>query len=178
MVPVKSVLGPATGAPAPRPTSAPSARPPAEWITPFDMSDAGPAPSGANWGRCALHFTPEGKPDLDVMRLGLMCGPSNGMHRVVLGPKQHSGGVGRVELRFPAHAGDCFRLLVVGEQGAGRIEVELADAHGKLLAKQSGRRRWTMLGLDGPVCVPDAGQYHAKVHAERGQLAVELWRLR
>jgi len=150
---------------------------PSEWVAPFDLADAGPAPSGANWGRCALHFTPRGKPQLDVMRLGLMCGPSNGMHRVPAAELRRDGGAGRIELGFRASAGECFRLLVVGGAGIGRVEAALLDAQGKPVAKQTGRRRWTMVGLDGPICVNRSGRYRATVDAKRGPLAVELWEL-
>jgi hypothetical protein len=175
------VVGPVTNRPRVEAGAKPdagSAKAVSEWIAPFDLVDAGPAPSGANWGRCALHFTAHGRPRLDVMRLGLMCGPSNGMRRVPATDLRVDGGIGRTDLGFRASAGDCFRLLVVGVPGSGRIEARLLDAQGKAVAAQSGRRRFTMLGLDGPVCVDRSGRYRATVRAERGPLAVELWELR
>ncbi len=177
MAPSASAVGPTTGT-RPVPEAGADAAPaPKEWMAPFDLADAGPAPSGANWGRCALRFMPRGQPELDAMRLGLMCGPSNGMHRVPSNLQRRDAGAGGTEIGFRASAGDCLRLLVVGGPGAGRIDASLLDAHGKPLAKQSGRRRWTMLGLDGPVCVDQSGSYRATVRAEHGPLAVELWRL-
>lgn len=176
-VAVGPVTGPVDATAAARDAGAPEASPPSEWIARFDLADAGPAPSGANWGRCALHFTPRGQPALGVMRLGLMCGPSNGMRRMPADQLRRDGGAGRVELGFRANAGECFRLLVVGGRGSGRLEARLLDAEGKPVARQSGRRRWTMLALDGPVCLDSSGRYRAVVHAERGPLAVQLWRL-
>lgn len=177
VVPATSAVGPRTGTRPVRESGAHVAPVTSEWIAPFDLADAGPAPSGANWGRCALHFKPQGNPKLDAMRLGLLCGPSNGMHEVPSKLQQRDAGVSRLSIGFRASAGDCLRLLVVGAPGAGRIEASLFDAQGKRLATQSGRRRWTMLGLDGPVCVDRAGKYRATVRAEHGPLAVELWRL-
>lgn len=149
---------------------------PDEWLAPFDVPDAGLVPSGANWGRCALHFKPRAEPGLDATRLGLMCGPSNGMERVPVKPRQLDGGTG-IELDFQAKANDCVRLVIVGGAGTGSISARLLEAGGNTLARQTGHRRWTMLGLDGPVCLPRDGRYRATVRAD-GALAVELWRLR
>ncbi|MEB2321382.1 MAG: hypothetical protein OZ921_02630 [Sorangiineae bacterium] len=162
-------------------TSAPSApartsgapavsRAPASVATP-----SGPAPfvdagagglRGGNWARCSSGFTVSGTPALDVMRLGLLCGPSNGM-------RKSPGG------RAVAVAGDCFRAVAVGGAGVRALELVLLDARGARLASTTAERPLAVLEPDGAYCVAADGEVRTEARATGGDgpVAVELWRL-
>jgi hypothetical protein len=138
------------------------------------------APVGGNWLRCYASFQPRTRPELDVMRLGLLCGPSNGMKKVADAPLAPigSGGAGR-EHRFAAHAGDCFRVFAVADPGVEDLDVEVLDPSGARVAFDTSDDRWPIVAPDGPFCVFKDGEYRAVVRAQRGsgRYAAEIWRL-
>jgi hypothetical protein len=117
---------------------------------------------------------------MDVMHLGLMCGPSNGMRQVVAsGAARIESGAAR-EHRFEAEAGDCYRVFGVGEPAVEDLDIEVLDAAGKQLAVDTSDDRWPIVKPDGPFCVFADGQYRVVVKAQRGagSYALEIWRLR
>lgn len=120
-----------------------------------------------NWVRCYAGFAARDTPALDVMRLGLMCGPSNGMRRVA-------------GARWEARKGDCYRVFAVGGPGVQALRVSVVAGAGRILASTIAARRWAVLEPDGAFCSPQAGAYQASARVVRGQgkTAVEVWRLR
>jgi hypothetical protein len=150
---------------------------------PGPSSDAGgrAAPVGGNWLKCYANFQPRTQPELEVMRLGLMCGPSNGMRKVTDGREAEvtDAGAGR-EHRWRAQAGDCYRIFAVGEPSVQDLDVEVFDPRGARIAWDAGDDRWPIVKPDGPFCVFEDGEYRAVVRAQRGagRYAVEIWRLR
>jgi hypothetical protein len=114
------------------------------------------------------------------MRLGLMCGPSNGMRKVAAVESEAVEGAAGREHRWQARAGDCYRIFVVGHPVAEDLDVEVFDAKGRRVAFDTTDDRWPIVKPDGPFCVFDAGEYRAVVRAQRGsgRYAIEIWRLR
>ncbi len=164
-------------APAPPPTA--SARPTAT-VPPSAVAPAPAAPRAArvvgdatsdvfrdgNWVRCYTGFEPRGTPALDVLRLGLMCGPSNGMRRVA-------------GASFGVKQGECYRVFVVGDAGVQALEVSVVDHAGRLVASSAADRRWIVLEPGGAFCSPEDDDYRveARVTRGRGKTALEVWRL-
>jgi hypothetical protein len=135
------------------------------------------APSGGNWLKCYANFQPRNRPELDVERLGLMCGPSNGMRK-----QAHTEGdltTGEAEHRFHADAGDCYRIFAVGAPGIEDLDVEVFDPQKTKIAFDTSDDRWPIVKPDAPFCVFEGGDYRAVVRAQRGQghYAIEIWRL-
>jgi hypothetical protein len=153
---------------------------PAEPALSAVVQRAQPAPVGGNWLRCYAHFQPRTQPRLDAMRLGLMCGPSNGMRKVAAVESEVAeGGAGR-EHRWQARAGDCFRIFVVAHPSVEDLDVRVFDPNRRQVAFDISDDRWPIVKPDGPFCVFDPGEYRAVVRAQRGGgcYAIEIWRLR
>jgi hypothetical protein len=115
------------------------------------------------------------------MRLALMCGPSNGMHKVTSAPlaQLQEGGAKR-EHKWRASAGDCYRIFAVGSPGISDLDVEVLDSAGARIAFDTSDDRWPIVKADGAFCVFRDGDYRAVVSAQRGagSYAIEIWRLR
>lgn len=166
-VPGPSVAASSPSAPAPSiPRDAPAPQP-----------DGSPARVGGNWLKCYASFQPRNDPKLDVMRLGLLCGPSNGMKKAHEATAQAGASS---EHRFPASAGDCFRVFAVGDSSVQDLDVEVLDPAGKRVAWDTSDDRWPIALPDGPFCALSEGEYRAVVRAQRGsgRYAIEVWRLR
>ncbi len=115
------------------------------------------------------------------MRLGLMCGPSNGMRKAVEAKDTELGeGVKEREHAFVAELGDCYRVFAVGDSGIEDLDVEVLGPSGTRVAFDTSDDRWPVVKPDGPFCVFEGGTYKARVHAQRGagHYAIEVWRLR
>lgn len=172
------------------PSAAPSAGPldasppasaPARTPATDAAGDARVAPVGGNWLKCYAHFQPRVDPKLEVLRLGMMCGPSNGMRKVTDAREAElGGGTSGREHRFTAEAGDCYRIFAVGEPKVEDLDIEVYDTRGARIAWDTSDDRWPIANPDGPFCVMSAGEHRAVVRAQRGSgsYAVEIWRLR
>jgi hypothetical protein len=139
------------------------------------------SPVGGNWLKCYAHFQPRTTPAVDVMRLGMMCGPSNGMRKVTGVPETAvSQDSPAREHRFRASAGDCYRIFAVGSPSIEDLDVEVLDEKGRRVAFDTSDDRWPIVKADGAFCVLDDGDYRAVVRAQRGSgsYAIEIWRLR
>ena len=177
---------PAASAPpsAPAPASAaPTASAPEPPARPADASlpDGRAAPVGGNWLRCYASFVPRTDPELDVLRLGLLCGPSNGMRKLTDARESAvPNGGGAREHRFAAESGDCYRIFAVGEPSVEDLDVEVFDPKGARIAWDTSDDRWPVVSPDGPFCVFSEGEHRAVIRAQRGagRYAVEIWRLR
>jgi hypothetical protein len=142
--------------------------------------DGRPAPVGGNWLSCYSGFTPRTDPKLDVMRLGLMCGPSNGMHKHASDQSEVKAGAAGREHRFEVAAGECFRVFAVAEPRVKDIDVQILDDKGRRIAFDTSDDRWPVVKPDGPFCAVEAGALRAVVRAQNGsgRYAIEVWRLR
>jgi hypothetical protein len=141
------------------------------------------APSAAEVPRppavsCYDGFSPSGSPRVDVVRLGVSCGPVAGLTELA----KTSGVVderGRgPTLRWDAERGDCFRVFAVAAEPVEDIQV---DVHGKSSVTEAHvdvNRRWAVVGEDGPFCAGRAGHFEASftTHAGTGELVASVWR--
>jgi hypothetical protein len=139
-----------------------------------------PSPVGGRWLSCYGSFAPRGDPRLDVERLGLSCGPPNGMVKVASFGGELAADAGPVrEHRQLVREGECFRVFAVGDPKIDDLDVEVLDPSRKRIAFDDGDDRWPIVKPDGPFCVFEAGEHSIRVRAQhgRGRYAVELWKL-
>jgi hypothetical protein len=147
-------------------------------VTPAVATTHRPEPIGGTWVTCYGRFRPTSTPERDVLRLGLLCGPANGMKQ--LGPVlQGDATDGGAEHVFDAKAGECFRLFAVGDAGVANLGLELRDPKGMPIGADHGDDRWPVVNSDGPVCVMDDGRYTVRVRARKGagRYALTIWKL-
>jgi hypothetical protein len=168
---VKQEAAPAAETPAPPPSLAtaqkPARKPP-------------PAASGQSplWTTCLENFEPNAAAHVDVLRLGMLCGPPNGLSLLARA-------VGVVdEARKPfvyqweAERGDCFRVFGVAEEPVEDLEVELFGPHRERLFLENQNRRWVVASENGPFCAPKEGTFEAQftTHGGHGTIAISVWR--
>ena len=137
-----------------------------------------PDPVGGSWVTCYGNYRPSSTPERDVTRLGILCGPANGM-RLVGATIEGEAGEVVSEHPFDARSGECFRVFAVAETSAPELAVTIRDPKGSPIASDHNNDRWPIVNPDGPVCVLDAGKYTVLVHARqgRGKYALQIWRL-
>jgi len=137
-----------------------------------------PEPVGGSWVTCYGNFRPTSTPERDVTRLGLLCGPANGMKQIGSTVVGEAGDV-PAEHALEARAGDCFRILAVAEPAVTDLAVEVRSPKGIPLASDHNNDRWPIVNPDGPFCLLDAGRHVVRVHARqgRGHYALQIWRL-
>jgi hypothetical protein len=132
------------------------------------------------WQRCATGFRPRATPEVDVLRLGMLCGPSHGMLRwgpVLRGRVGEDGSEGRHRVRVDA--GACVRFAIVAAEGVEDLEIELgATAPGAEPVIRD--ERWALLPEDGPLCVSKATTvaFTVRTHAGGGPYVIAGWRRR
>lgn len=158
-----------TSAPAPSTSSAqkPARKPP-------------PAASGQSplWTACLENFEPNAAPHVDVLRLGMLCGPPNGLSLLA----RAAGVVDEARKPFvyqwEAERGDCFRVFGVAEDPVEDLEVEVFGPHRERLFLENQNRRWVVAAENGPFCAPKEGTFEAQftTHGGHGTVAISVWR--
>jgi hypothetical protein len=138
-----------------------------------------PEPVGGKWLSCYAQFQPRTRPELDVRRLGQLCGPPNGMRRVAATQSEVAEAAQGREHRWRVRGGECFRVFAVAEPGVSDLDVEIFGPQGKRFAFDTTDDRWPVVNPDGPFCLVREGEYRAVVRAQRGsgRYAIEIWRL-
>lgn len=128
-----------------------------------------------HFGYCYDGYKTSGKPALDLLRLGALCGPSNGM--LAAQPRWTlSVQADAPALTVPLEAGDCVRVIAATTSPES-FELEWREGDRQLRSCQQ-----TSFGLcppDGVVCSSAAGPVTLAVHSD-GPLAgfmAEVWRL-
>ena len=139
---------------------------------------AGPEPVGGTWVSCYGRYRPTSTPRRDVLRLGLLCGPVNGM-RLVGWTIEGEATDAATEHGLDLDAGDCLRVFAVSEQSVLDFSVEVRDPKGGLVAADRSGDRWPILNPDGPFCVMQAGRYALRVRTRQGggRYAMQVWKL-
>jgi hypothetical protein len=137
-----------------------------------------PDPVGGSWVTCYGNYRPTSTPERDVTRLGILCGPANGMKPV---GAMAEGEItdNAIELPLEVRQGDCFRIFAVAEKTVSDLAVVVRDPKGGPVASDHNNDRWPILNPDGPFCLVDAGKYSVEVRARqgRGKYALQIWRL-
>jgi hypothetical protein len=127
---------------------------------------------------CYAGFLPSGVPRVDVVRLGVACGPSTGLTQLA----RINGVVDEAQsgptLRWDAARHDCFRLFAVASEPVEDLAVDVKGPHGSYASMTNQNRRWLVVGEDGFFCAPQKGQFEAtfSTHAGRGAVAAAVWR--
>lgn len=139
-----------------------------------------PVPVGGAWVRCYGHFKPSGEPKKDVTRLGLLCGPTNGMRKegeLFEGALVEGGAP--IEQKVEAKRGACYRIFAVGEPSIHDLDVTLRSSRGSAIAADHGQDAWPIVHPDRPICALEDDRWTVEVRAMRGQgrFAAEVWRL-
>jgi hypothetical protein len=137
-----------------------------------------PDPVGGSWVTCYGNYRPTSTPEQDVTRLGILCGPANGM-RLVGNTLKGEASEAMSEHPFDARSGECFRIFAVAETSAPDIAVVVRDPKGSPIASDHNNDRWPIVNPDGPFCVLETGKYALQVHARqgKGKFALQIWRL-
>ncbi|HEX9298033.1 MAG TPA: hypothetical protein VF881_19470 [Polyangiaceae bacterium] len=139
---------------------------------------SGPEPVGGSWTTCYAHYRPTSTPERDVTRLGLMCGPANGM-RLVGTMAQGEVGEGAVDHPLDVRPGDCFRIFAVADSQVSDLALEVRDPKGVPVASDHNNDRWPILNPDGPFCLLEGGKFTVRLHARQGmgRYAFQIWQL-
>jgi hypothetical protein len=134
--------------------------------------------AGGPWQNCYANYRPTTNPMRDVTRLGLLCGPANGMRQ--------SGSVSAgevddksVEQGIDLKAGDCLRAFAVVDAKVDDFDLEVLDPSGEPLASDRARDRWSVVDREGAICVASAGKYSVRLRPRKGKgaYALTVWRL-
>ena len=137
---------------------------------------------------CYEGFAPGGNPLLDVMRLGLLCGPVNGM-KLLLDVAGTPAGVSE-EHGVAVRAGDCLRVMAAAHRSVERLTVEVIGSEQRVLARAQGGS-WLILDSAHPFCSSEAATYRVVVtlpatadggarraDADAAAYALQVWRFR
>jgi hypothetical protein len=148
--------------------------------------DTGPPPSllpisWNNWTECYVGYAAGSNPLLDAFRLGLLCGPSNGLSLVT---ENHI--IAAVELShqkdmsWDVSRDDCWRWIVVAGPKTEQIAVTLQEPNGTKVAYLTPQVRYRVVPPRGPWCTPRAGKVGIRVTTwpAGGEVAYQAWRLR
>ncbi len=163
---------PSGGLPMPTASSAPVSVSPA--------SDEQPLVTpGGGWVLCREGLVLSGDPLKDVTRLGLMCGPSNGMRR-----KTQQALVGVLAENAPPVTtavrlmrGACYRVFAAADETVGELEVTLHSSRDATIATGKVSERLSIVQPDRPFCCleEDLATLHVRALRGSGRFAAEVW---
>lgn len=137
-------------------------------------------PGGRLWASCYDRFEPSDTPRIDVVRLGTVCGPSNGLslYGRMTGVVDEARAPARYQ--WDAEAGDCFRVFAVAAEPVSDLEVEIAWVvpHAEDVSLTNQNRRWAVVGEDRAFCATHDGTMGARfsTHGGRGAVVAAVWR--
>ena len=134
---------------------------------------------GGLWVRCYEGLALSGDPLKDVTRLGLVCGPSNGLRRktkqAIVGIVTEGEPPVSHELRVAK--GACYRVLAVGDAGVVELDVTIRSSRDVAVAGDHARGRLAIVQPDRPFCTFADETFTATFSAIRGsgRFAAEVW---
>src|SRR5262249_3237467 len=133
---------------------------------------------GGGWVTCYGRFRPTSTPLRDVLRLGLLCGPINGM-KLAAPTIEGNAGDAWTEQPLAAAAGDCLRIFAIAEASISDLAVAVRDPEGAVVSGDHNDDRWPILNPDGPFCVTTTGRFTIRIRARAGEgrYAMQIWRL-
>ncbi len=136
---------------------------------------------GGLWVSCYGGFRPSGEPLKDVTRLGLMCGPVNGMKLVTDKPMVGQLALGQThkEHRFVAEAGECYRVFAVASNSVKNLDVTVRSLRGSRLASDHSEDNWPIVDPDRPFCTFESDTFVLEFSspAGAGRFAAQVWKL-
>jgi hypothetical protein len=129
------------------------------------------------WLHCSKGFTTSGDVTRDVLRLGVICGPSTGMQAT--GPKF----VGTLDGQAPTSirvdlTRECVRIVAAAGGSVEDLEIELLSKSGQSLALVNLDKPWAVLPADKPVCTPYDATHTIRLvtHGGEGPFALRVLR--
>ena len=139
-----------------------------------------PSPVGGLWVSCRDGFRLSGEPLRDVTRLGLMCGPVNGM--TALGDPlegELSAGGGTATHPLAARAGACYRIFAIAGDGIVDLRLAVRSSRGTRLAADELHGRVAVADPERPFCTFEDDQFEIRVAAgaSAGRYALQIWQL-
>ena len=149
------------------------------WTSDDGAAAGRPSPVGGLWVSCYGGFHPTSEPVKDVTRLGLLCGPPNGMTQ--LGTESVTGSVAEGKppftYGFSARRGDCYRLFVVAGPGVSDLDVTVRSSRGTELARDHNEDRWPIVEPERPFCTYEDDEFAVELKAARGSgvVAAQVW---
>ena len=120
-----------------------------------------------------------GDPLKDVTRIGLLCGPSNGLRR-----KTAQAIVGVIGERDPpvvaelrVARGACYRVIGVSDEGAEELDVTVRSSRDVAVAADHSKGRLAIVQPDRPFCTFADDVFSIDFTARRGsgRFAAEVW---
>lgn len=174
---------PESAEPSATPASAPVATPSGTSAEPAPEPLGEGPPSrvtpGGLWAKCYEGVALSGDVLRDVTRLGLSCGPSNGMRR-----KTRQAIVGLVGQNEPpvtvtlrASRAACYRVLAVADAQVGDLNVTVRSSRDVGVAADHSAGRLAIVQPDRPFCALADDTYTIEISAGRGagRFAAEVW---
>lgn len=163
----------------------------ASWLRDGGPVDGGASPDGGRalspsavgglWVSCYGGFHPSGHPLRDVTRLGLLCGPPNGMKLLTTEAFQGEVAEGQQPVlhHFDARRGECYRVFAVAEPGVTDLDILVRSSRGSRLAKDHSEDAWPIVAPDRPFCTFDDDRFTVALRARRGsgRYAAQVWKL-
>jgi hypothetical protein len=138
--------------------------------------------------KCYAGFSAGGDAALDVMRLGLLCGPVNGM-KLLLDVTGTPAGASEQHV-VAVRAGDCLRVMAAVHRSIERFTVEVLGSEHGVLARGQGSS-WLILDSEHPFCSSEATSYRvlvtlsaradagpSRVAPDGATYALQVWRFR
>lgn len=143
---------------------------------------------GGLWVSCYGRFKPTGDPVKDVTRLGLMCGPANGMTqqgdtiRGTVEPGTGSPGQPGVPVlagQFRAQAGHCYRIFAVAVPKVRDLDVTIRSSRGSRLTSDQTEDPWPIVDPERPFCSFEDDSFSIEVASggAAGSFALQVWTL-
>ena len=159
------------------------------WLGDASFADAGADPVplplprsvsrvGGLWVSCYGKFQPTGSPLDAVTKLGLMCGPVNGMQQ--LGTTfEGSASASASKHTFAVKSGECYRVFAVAAASVDDLDVVVKSGRGTRLSADQTEDRWPIVDPERPLCSFEDDTFVAEVSSRkgRGAFALQVWRL-
>jgi hypothetical protein len=142
---------------------------------------AAPSRVGGSWVSCYGGFAPGAEPLADVTRLGLLCGPINGMRRV--GGMQGTIRAGprppKPQHDFKVATGACYRVFAVAADPVVDLDVTVLSSRGSRLVSDNSEDRWPIVEPERPFCSFEDDVFGITLESKSGSgnYALEVWML-
>jgi hypothetical protein len=137
-----------------------------------------PSRVGGLWVSCYGSFAPSGQPKKDVTRLGMMCGPANGMRQLGATLEGDVTAAAPARHTFPVRAGDCYRLFAVARD-VTNLDVTVTSGQGSRVAADLSEDAWPIVDPDRPICTFGDDTFGVEVASRdgAGPYALQIWQL-
>ncbi|MCA9644986.1 MAG: hypothetical protein KC492_30060 [Myxococcales bacterium] len=131
------------------------------------------------WVRCTDGFKPTGLLENDIKRLGRDCAESLNMGPItpVIKASQSEQQPADVYTFYVPRAGDCFRVVSIGDSHIEDLDLLLRTPDGEPVAGDLTHDKFPVLPPYGPLCLDEPGLYLLEVSVFKGsgRYAVQVW---